>query len=1261
MSMAQQSRTESVRYRRSAWGRVAVAAMVCGALTGFTRHVDAVVIHEIHYLTPEDDTLEFIELFNPSDAAVSLAGWRIDEGVRLEFSAGASIPARGFVIVCRFIPALAEAFDLPESILVEWIGSRLDNGGERIALVDADGILVDEVSYDDDPPWDGGADGSGSSLQRICADDPSQQVSNWVSAAPTPLAVNAVSVCPSPSPPPPRVAISEIYYHPLDDEDETLEYVELTNTTDETVDLDGYSFTDGFEFVFPAGTSLGAGEIVVVCRDQSAVRDAFGIDNTVGDFVGFLSNDGERVTLVDDRGDLVDSARYRDHGDWDVSADGYGFSLEKIALDALSDDPASWSGSGAGSTSLWRSASVVGELTNSRLLFYLGGVGEMLIDDVSLVEFGGDGEQHVPGGSFDDGIDGWTVGGTHSDSRWDSESGSLRIVASSGGGGSANSASVTLVGGPDVGGDTRYRLTFSYFGLVGDNMLTVRLIGSSPSRGLFYQSGEGAAVSPGLRNNVDGDSLPPFISDVARIPLEPRSSDRTTIRARVRGDTSGGVRLIRAIGDAMREFDMQSDGDGLFSVELPRVAHDTAVRFHIVASSATSERSSPPPHDPAGSHGYYVNNDQPDSVLPVYHLLLPPELGANPRDAIARLSCGGYSTFSFAHRGDLYPDVLIRRRGQSVCGDRDVIKKYLRVRFHRGHEFNGYKHLNFQSLWTDKSLLRENMAWTVFREMANPWIRHEYVRLHANGDYFGLYAEMERLDAEFLERHGLDPDGSLYKAVASSEQRDGVYERKTGDESDFTDLRAFLNELHDTPNSQLADFFSENVEEDAIIDYLGSHVLINNGDYGHKNHYLYKDPTSSRWRPLPWDLDLSYGKRWDGQFGGVLNDRMNSPGISPWNGTTVRGGGVGNHLLDKFFSRAGTKYRRAHIVRLWDALAEKYTIELYEDRVADLRELLIDEQQDDFDEWGRSPATADAPDAPEEFEPNIDRLLEHIRERRSYLLSYLRNRESFRGHDRVKITEVMYNPPGNDDGEFLELWNNSGESIDISGWTIQGLEVVSAEGVERRFEFPPDTTLARGEVIVVAKNPTLFEVIHGDGVVRLFGPYPGRLSNAGERLRVKDTGPGYPATVDHLEYGASLPWPRLADGFGSSLELVGVTPDRDNDPPEHWRASPDIWGSPGVVHGPVDEIVVSRGDCNGDGHTDVSDAVSILRHLFAGLSITCRDGCDADGDGDLSVGDAIGVLSHLYSPDGFDIPSPGPQECATIEGGACDASNCVAD
>ena len=100
--------------------------------------------------------------------------------------------------------------------------------------------------------------------------------------------------------------------------------------------------------------------------------------------------------------------------------------------------------------------------------------------------------------------------------------------------------------------------------------------------------------------------------------------------------------------------------------------------------------------------------------------------------------------------------------------------------------------------------------------------------------------------------------------------------------------------------------------------------------------------------PITWDVDLTYGKRWDGGNRGVLNDLMDNPGITPWYTTNVRGGGLGNHLLDKFFSQAGTWYRRAYLVRLWNAIHEKYTVEAYEDRISVLHDLLYDEQAEDI-------------------------------------------------------------------------------------------------------------------------------------------------------------------------------------------------------------------------------------------------------------------------------------------------------------------------
>src|SRR5574341_602335 len=67
---------------------------------------------------------------------------------------------------------------------------------------------------------------------------------------------------------------------------------------------------------------LAPGAFLVVCRDEAFIRSTYGITDTVGDFLGELSNDGERVTLVDGAGALVDSVRYEDDGGWPIAADG---------------------------------------------------------------------------------------------------------------------------------------------------------------------------------------------------------------------------------------------------------------------------------------------------------------------------------------------------------------------------------------------------------------------------------------------------------------------------------------------------------------------------------------------------------------------------------------------------------------------------------------------------------------------------------------------------------------------------------------------------------------------------------------------------------------------------------------------------------------------------------------------------------------------------------------------------------------------------
>jgi glucose/arabinose dehydrogenase len=77
------------------------------------------------------------------------------------------------------------------------------------------------------------------------------------------------------------------------------------------------------------------------------------------------------------------------------------------------------------------------------------------------------------------------------------------------------------------------------------------------------------------------------------------------------------------------------------------------------------------------------------------------------------------------------------------------------------------------------------------------------------------------------------------------------------------------------------------------------------------------------------------------------------------------------------------------------------------------------------------------------------------------------------------------------------------------------------------------------------------------------------------------------------------------------------------------------------------EPTFRRGDSNGDGLYDVSDAVYALNHLFLGspVEVPCKDALDADGDGEVILTDAVFYLNNRFLG-GPEIPAPHP-DCGT--------------
>ena len=75
---------------------------------------------------------EWVELYNPSDTAIDVSGWRIDDdtpgGTQTTIAAGSVVPARGYLVV-----TLSSAI--------------LNNTGDSVTLIDPAGMIIDAVAF----------------------------------------------------------------------------------------------------------------------------------------------------------------------------------------------------------------------------------------------------------------------------------------------------------------------------------------------------------------------------------------------------------------------------------------------------------------------------------------------------------------------------------------------------------------------------------------------------------------------------------------------------------------------------------------------------------------------------------------------------------------------------------------------------------------------------------------------------------------------------------------------------------------------------------------------------------------------------------------------------------------------------------------------------------------------------------------------------------------------------------------------------------
>jgi hypothetical protein len=89
---------------------------------------------------------------------------------------------------------------------------------------------------------------------------------------------------------------------------------------------------------------------------------------------------------------------------------------------------------------------------------------------------------------------------------------------------------------------------------------------------------------------------------------------------------------------------------------------------------------------------------------------------------------------------------------------------------------------------------------------------------------------------------------------------------------------------------------------------------------------------------------------------------------------------------------------------------------------------------------------------------------------------------------------------------------------------------------------------------------------------------------------------------------------------------------------------------------PVPPALFVRGDALADGTVDLTDAVTVLEHLFlSGAEPACLASADGNDDGSVDISDPVGILAHLYLGTG-PLPAPFPACGSNHPGGLACAS-----
>jgi len=343
---------------------------------------------------------------------------------------------------------------------------------------------------------------------------------------------------------------------------------------------------------------------------------------------------------------------------------------------------------------------------------------------------------------------------------------------------------------------------------------------------------------------------------------------------------------------------------------------------------------------------------------------------------------------------------------------------------------------------TDKSYSREILTSDMQALSGGVFQQVFPVRLEKNGEFFGLYMYGESSDADWRDKIGLSANSLAYKAEKVSKLNLGNldlprdifsahYERYSQTYADDNDqqLRDLIETLGTLKGDDLVRFAYEHIDIPQVIEAIATMRIVQHPEWQHKNYFVVFDPKDERWRLLPIDFDLNFGRR----YASPCNARCDEVRADPWmdypNGNRMAGIFLDN---DHF---------RVLVDRRTRTLADQFLAPGYlEQRVAELFALMAGDAELDRRKWGQYGDS-------QSLEQAQRILMEQfvIPKRRFYLESdkYLPSSQVPNPELMVEVIEV------NESGRVIKaiITNPSLEAVDVSGRVFEDIGAEIPAGV----------------------------------------------------------------------------------------------------------------------------------------------------------------------------------------------------------------------